>query len=329
MFLFSYHSWSSDFFCGGRVVFLQGGNTAGIPLENPNLAGSAMSEGRDPLADFKDKSDTTDSENTLRDFEKKLAQKEKNLTERYKDYPRGVEKVKTFFREQREALQKVREQLALLQAQYEGNKQEAGKPVSDLLKPFFDSTLASTTKLQNGIDQSLEAMNKSIADAVAQAAAVVAENPSLTQSGVCEQYSDAVKKIAMEKLGGADSAKKLALNWQEPLATAATSALRGTLVSGLTLESLASAGVQPGMVFYVASKEKYAADGVAINPGTADTLAKKNDTDRHWFTALPGGLFADNLGTKPRSLQEMQGSVGNRVVVNIHDPYQSLRGKVA
>ncbi|MEK7545140.1 MAG: hypothetical protein AAB551_03335 [Patescibacteria group bacterium] len=316
MFLFSCHSRSVDFFRAKRLALLNTGN----PLENPNRAGLAVSEGPDPLANFKDKPEKIDSEKSLQDFEKALSEKENVLTKRYEKYPQYVEKVHAFFREQREELERVHEKLSALQAQYEGKRQELGKPVSDLLKPFIDTTMESTTTLEKGIDGSIEDLHQSIADAIASAAEEVSKNPTLAESGVCEQYSDAVKKLAMKKLPG--NSKELVLNWQEPLADGPTNALRGTLVSALTPESLNAAGVQPGMVFYVANAGQY-------NLKMSGVIPKINETDRHWFTALDNGLFADNLGTKPRSLKEIQGSVGDRTVLNIHDPYQSIRGVAA
>jgi hypothetical protein len=143
--------------------------------------------------------------------------------------------------------------------------------------------------------------------------------------GHCEQASDVYTRAMLSQLGE----KGYGLNFNAPVAEKATRFLRGKRVSSLTYADLRS--VRPGMVFFVNGTRGY---GDKLQPGTTNRLPRIPGSDkdgRHWFTYLGSSkngepVFADNWGAR-QSLETVQNMVGNRSVINIHDPYADVRKK--
>lgn len=323
---------SKNLFFPPRAVFLNAGSTSlegGMKEKSPLQGKDKIDTKLDPLEKFKQNSENF-SENALKEIEEALNQKEKTLTEQYKNFPEGVIKIRAFYREQRAKLQEIRQKLVALQKEYDNKLQHSKKDVTELVKPFLETMMQSAANLEQDINNSIEKQNKKIADVVLHASQIASQDSGLTVGGVCEQYSNAVKKIAIQELqkAGENITGELVGNHEQPLADAATKTLRGKQVGKLSPELLSAAGVKPGMVFFVASKEKYTANGKKVDETTQGVIPKINDTDRHWFTALDNGLFVDNLKKGSQTLREVQGTVGDRIVMNVHDPYQPIRGNM-
>lgn len=144
--------------------------------------------------------------------------------------------------------------------------------------------------------------------------------------GHCEQAAGVYMRAAIKHLG----IKGYARAFDAPIAETATRFLRGKRINNLNFSDFRS--VRSGMVFFVNGGRYY---GDSLKPGTTNRLERIPGSDRdgrHWFTYLgpsPGGtaLFADNWGSH-QTLEDIQNMVGNRSVINVHDPYMEIRKRI-
>lgn len=145
--------------------------------------------------------------------------------------------------------------------------------------------------------------------------------------GHCEQYSNVLRAQAGKLIGGKDFSFKFGGNFNAPILSEATRELRAKRVDKLKNSDLTK--LPPGTVFFVNTPDKY---GNKIMPGTDNILPKIADK-RHWFTYMGQSesgepILSDNFGDNV-SLKAMQRLCGNRVVLNVYDPYAEIRDQLA
>ncbi len=145
--------------------------------------------------------------------------------------------------------------------------------------------------------------------------------------GHCEQYSNVLRAQAGKLIGGKDFSFKFGGNFNAPILSEATRELRAKRVDKLKNSDLTK--LPPGTVFFVNTPGKY---GNKIVPGTDNILPKIADK-RHWFTYMGQSesgepILSDNWGDSV-SLKAMQRLCGNRVVLNVYDPYAEIRDQLA
>ncbi len=121
-----------------------------------------------------------------------------------------------------------------------------------------------------------------------------------------------------------------------------TSEYRGKLVNNLKISDFAKPGeafnskkIPIGTAIYVATVSPQLASTAAYKDGTRIAKVVKA-TNRHWITFSGWRtnkktrrlepVFTDNHGV--RTLAKFKRSVGNRKIINLHDPYYSLRGRM-
>ena len=141
--------------------------------------------------------------------------------------------------------------------------------------------------------------------------------------GQCEQYSDVLRAQAVEIISGGKLKLNYSINFNSPLNFEATRRLRAKSISQFTKDDLSN--LPAGTVFFVNDPDKY---GEKIVPNTDNILPKIADR-RHWFTYIGQSqagepIFADNHGDGI-GLDKMKVTCGNRVVLNVYDPYAEIR----
>ena len=141
--------------------------------------------------------------------------------------------------------------------------------------------------------------------------------------GQCEQYSDVLRAQAVKIISGGKLKLNYSINFNSPLNFEATRRLRAKSISQFTKDDLSN--LPAGTVFFVNDPDKY---GEKIVPNTDNILPKIADR-RHWFTYIGQSqagepIFADNHGDGI-GLDKMKVTCGNRVVLNVYDPYAEIR----
>lgn len=191
---------------------------------------------------------------------------------------------------------------------------------------FMGEALAFAGGVKNGDSNREIVSNIETNSAFANLLLQISKSPILEQyrkKGKCEQYSDVLRAQAVKIISGGKLKLNYSINFNSPLNFEATRRLRAKSISQFTKDDLSN--LPAGTVFFVNDPDKY---GEKIVPNTDNILPKIADR-RHWFTYIGQSqagepIFADNHGDGI-GLDKMKVTCGNRVVLNVYDPYAGIR----